>query len=71
MLYVKAEGKYSLFNGLPLKVMNYHRDDGLIEVFIPAIEIYILLKESEIERDDWSATIISSDFTMKIFTYAV
>ena len=53
MLYVKAEGKYSLFNGLPLRVMNYHRDDGLIEVFIPAIEIYILLKESEIERDDW------------------
>ena len=52
MLYVKAKGKYSLFNGLPLKVMNYRRDDGLIEVFIPAIEIYILLKESEIERDD-------------------
>ena len=52
MLYVKAEGKYSLFNGLPLRVMNYHRDDGLIEVFIPAIEICILLRESEIERDD-------------------
>ena len=52
MLYVKAEGKYSLFNGLPLKVMNYHRDDGLVEVFIPAVEIYILLKGSEIESDN-------------------
>ena len=51
MLYVKAEGKYSLFNGLPLRVMNFHRDDGLVEVFIPAVDIYILLKESEIESD--------------------
>ena len=48
MLYVKAEGRYSLFNGLPLKVMNYHRDDGLVEVFITAVELYLLLKESEI-----------------------
>ena len=52
MLYIKAEGKYSLFNGLPLKVINYHRDDGLVEVFSAAVEIYILLRESEIERDD-------------------
>ena len=52
MLYVNAEGKYSLFNRLPLRVMNDHRDDGLVEVFIPAVEIYILLRESEIERDD-------------------
>lgn len=53
MLFLNSKNsKYTLFNGLPCTIFNNNRDDGYIEIFIPAFEIYILVKEDEIESDD-------------------
>ena len=54
MLYVAVDSnnKYSLFNNFPCRIMNDKRNDGYVEVFLPAFDIYILLKENEIESDD-------------------
>ena len=55
MLYIDikdTKNKYSLFNGLPVKVMNWYRDDGLIDVEIPSLEMFILLEPNQIKSDD-------------------
>ena len=54
MLYIDikdTKNKYSLFNGLPCKVMNWYRDDGLIDVEIPSLEMFILLEPNQIKSD--------------------
>lgn len=53
MLYVNSNNpEYALFRGLPCTIVNNHRDDDLIDVFIPTYSIFILLKADEIESDD-------------------
>jgi hypothetical protein len=53
MLFLNSKNdKYTLFNGLPCNIVNNSRDDGYIEIFIPAVEIYILVQNNEIESDD-------------------
>ena len=37
MLYIDikdSKNKYSLFNNLPVKILNWNRDDGLVDVEI-------------------------------------
>lgn len=53
MLFVNAKDKeYSSFNGFKCKIVNDHREDGLIEVYVPVYNILILLHENEIESDE-------------------
>ena len=54
MLYIDikdSKNKYSLFNNLPVKILNWNRDDGLVDVEIPSLEIFILLEPSQIRSD--------------------
>ena len=54
MLYIDikdTKNKYSLFNSLPVKVMNWKRSDGLIDVEIPSLEMFILLEPNQIKSD--------------------
>lgn len=54
MIYVDikdTKNKYNIFNGLPCKVMNWKRSDGLVDVEIPSLEIFILLEPSQIRSD--------------------
>jgi len=54
MLYIDikdTKNKYSLFNSLPVKVMNWYRNDGLIDVEIPSLEMFILLEPNQIKSD--------------------
>ena len=54
MLYIDikdTKNKYSLFNSLPVKILNWYRDDGLIDVEIPSLEIFILLEPNQIRSD--------------------
>lgn len=53
MLTVCADknSKYSLFNGLECRIVSMSRDDGLYEVYLPTMDIYILLYEDEIDSD--------------------
>lgn len=55
MIYIDIKDKsnrYSLFNGLPVKVMNWHRDDGLIDIEIPSLEMFILVKHNQLRGDE-------------------
>lgn len=55
MIYVDikdTKNKYNIFNGLPCKVINWGRDDGLLDVEIPSLEIFILLEPHQIRTDD-------------------
>ena len=48
---VEQENKYSLFNGLECRIISSKRDDNLFEVYVPTMDIYILLYENEIDSD--------------------
>lgn len=53
LIYVNTEkAEFKLFNTLPCTVVNNNRDDGLIDVYIPTYNIFILLEEHELESDD-------------------
>lgn len=53
LVYVNTEkAEFKLFNTLPCIVVNNNRDDGLIDVYIPTYNIFILLEEHELESDD-------------------
>ena len=49
---VKKTNKYSLFNGLECKIISAKRDDDFYEVYVPTMDIYILLYEAEIDSDE-------------------
>ena len=53
MITVQAhkDSKYSLFNGLECRIVSMTRDDGLYEVYIPTMDIYILLYKDEVDSD--------------------
>ena len=40
---------YKAFNGAKCKIVNDSRDDGLVEVFLPAYQCMILLRPDELE----------------------
>ena len=43
--------EYSSFNGFECKVVNDKRTDGLIEVYVPVFNVFILLEPTELEDE--------------------
>lgn len=41
--------EYKSFNGFECIIVNTHREDGYVEVFVPAFNILILLLPHELE----------------------
>lgn len=41
--------EYKSFNGFECTIVNIHRTDGYIEVFVPAFNVMILLLPTELE----------------------
>ena len=51
MIIKTDKEEYKSFNGFECNIINAHRDDGLIEVYIPAFGIMILLYPYELEDE--------------------
>lgn len=43
--------EYLSFNGYECKVVNCHREDGLIEVYVPVFNVFILLEQTELDDE--------------------
>ena len=41
--------EYKSFNGFECHIVDAHRDDGFVEVYVPAFGVMILLLPSELE----------------------
>ena len=43
--------EYTSFNGYECKVVNCHREDGFVEVYVPVFNVFILLEQTELDDE--------------------